>query len=108
MTILSLCTDKVNMHSRQEQEFLRLLTQLSTEESKQANVSEVYVFKEGRRRSYRRKFLHSGIGLKPNNIFMSLPCRPSQVPCITKIVIVNETLVTTPTLVMCLTFKVQA
>lgn len=91
------------MHTRQEQEFVRLLTQLSTEESKQANVSEVYFLNESRR-SYRHKFGHSEPRLKPNEKYMLLPCRPFHVPCITKMRIINETLVTTPTLALCLMF----
>lgn len=39
VTILSLCTEKANMHTRHEQEFVRLLSQLSAEEIKQTHVS---------------------------------------------------------------------
>lgn len=39
MTILSLSTDKVNMHARHETALIRILAQLTAESSKQKDVS---------------------------------------------------------------------
>lgn len=41
VTILELSTEKMNMHTRHENDLNKMLSQLSTESSKQTNVSNV-------------------------------------------------------------------